>query len=95
MYLDQKRVVITFDGDRQEVIFSDTGMGVAREDAPFIFDAFYSGKGEEGKGLGLYIAKRLLNRYYYDIELIEKQEEKVEKGANFRISFSTNEEMVK
>lgn len=95
MYLDQKRVVITFDGDRQEVIFSDTGMGVAREDAPFIFDAFYSGKGEEGRGLGLYIAKRLLNRYYYDIELIEKQEEKVEKGANFRISFSTNEEMVK
>ena len=95
MYTNQKKVVITFDGDRQEVIFSDTGMGVAKDDAPFIFDAFFSGKGEEGRGLGLYIAKRLLNRYYYDIELIENQDEKIEKGANLRISFISNEEMAK
>ena len=84
---NDRKVTITFDGYNQEVIFSDNGYGVSKSDAPYIFDAFYSGKGEDGRGLGLYIAKRLLNRNKYDIELITSKNEKVDCGANFRIIF--------
>ena len=87
----ERRVTITLDGTSQEIIFSDNGNGVMKEDIPYIFDAFFSGKGEEGRGLGLYIAKRLLNRYRYDIEVITNPAEMVEKGANFRISFVSSE----
>lgn len=56
------------------------------------FDAFYTGKGEEGRGLGLYIARILLNRYKYSIELITESWEKKLPGANFKISFITDGE---
>lgn len=89
---DSKREVkIYLNGDEQTVIFSDNGPGVALDDSPFVFDAFYSGKGEEGRGLGLYIAKILLNRYKYDIELLTDDFEKKLSGANFRISFISGE----
>ena len=89
---NERKVTITFNGNLQEVVFSDSGDGVMKDDIPYIFDAFFSGKGEEGRGLGLYIAKRLLNRYKYDIEVITDPSEKVDKGANFRISFVSSEE---
>lgn len=86
-----REVKIYLNGDEQTVIFSDNGPGVALDDSPFVFDAFYSGKGEEGRGLGLYIAKILLNRYKYDIELLTDDFEKKLSGANFRISFISGE----
>ena len=85
---DSKREVKIFlNSDDQTITFSDNGPGVTMEDAPFVFDAFYSGKGEEGRGLGLYIAKILLNRYKYNIELLTDDWDKKLCGANFRISF--------
>lgn len=85
---DSKREVKIFlNSNDQTITFSDNGPGVTMEDAPFVFDAFYSGKGEEGRGLGLYIAKILLNRYKYNIELLTDDWDKKLCGANFRISF--------
>ena len=84
-----RKVVIVFEGERNQILFCDTGYGVQIDDAPYIFEAFYSGKGEEGRGLGLYIARRLLNRYGYSIELIN-DDGKIECGANFRIDFNTS-----
>lgn len=89
---DKREVKIYLNGDNQTIIFSDNGLGVAMDDAPFIFDAFYTGKGEEGRGLGLYIARILLNRYKYSIELITESWEKKLPGANFKISFITDGE---
>lgn len=87
-FQDSKRdVKIYLNSDDQTITFSDNGPGVTMDDAPFVFDAFYSGKGEEGRGLGLYIAKILLNRYNYNIELLTDDWEKKLPGANFRISF--------
>lgn len=87
---DRREVKIFLNSDDQTIIFSDNGPGVTMEDAPFVFDAFYSGKGEEGRGLGLYIAKILLNRYKYNIELITDSWSKKLPGANFKISFITD-----
>ena len=89
----ERKVVIYLDGNLQRVIFADNGIGIAVEDAPYIFEAFYSGKGEEGRGLGLYIAKKLLNRYSYDMDVIINDYDKKECGANFSVEFTTDENL--
>lgn len=84
---DPRKIAIILDGDSQCLFFSDNGPGVSEDDAPFIFDAFYSGKGEEGRGLGLYIARQLLARYGYAIRLCEKQDLRPLEGASFIVEF--------
>ena len=79
-------IVITLDGNKQQVIFSDNGPGIHSDDVPYIFEAFYSGK-EEGRGLGLYIARQLLSRMGYSIELADIESDKILSGANFVINF--------
>ena len=79
------------DGNNGQLVFSDNGPGVNKEDAPHIFEPFYSGKGQEGRGLGLYIARQLLERHDYAIELAELKSEKLLSGANFIVSFVEEE----
>lgn len=83
---------IEIDGVKCEVIFADNGPGVAREDVNYIFDAFFTTKGLKGRGLGLYIARQLLERFDYEIESIVKKKDKVLPGANFLINFGKSEE---
>ena len=83
----QKNILVTLDGNAQQMLFSDDGCGIREDDAPYIFDAFYSGKGEEGKGLGLYISKKVMERNDYTIRLAEFSDEKKLSGANFVIPF--------
>ena len=83
----KKNILVTLDGNAQQMLFSDDGCGILEDDAPYIFDAFYSGKGEEGKGLGLYISKKAMERNDYTIRLAEFSDEKKLSGANFVIPF--------
>ena len=87
----EKKIVITLDGENQQVIFSDNGPGIRNDDKPFIFEAFYSGK-EDGRGLGLYIARQLLQRMGYSISLAEIPSEQILSGANFVINFVNADE---
>lgn len=91
VHKEKKNITITIDGDNQKLIFSDNGPGVNKDDKPYIFEAFYSGK-EVGKGLGLYIARQLLNRMGFSIVLAEKESEVILQGANFVINFTQSEE---
>lgn len=84
--ITDRKILITLDGDNKQLIFSDNGPGIRDDDKPFIFEAFYSGK-EDGRGLGLYIARQLLQRMGYSISLAEVPSEKVLSGANFVINF--------
>lgn len=86
----EREIRVTVDGEQGELIFSDNGPGVDSEDMPYIFEPFYSGKGQEGRGLGLYIARQLLERYGYRIALAENHQ-KVLPGANFVVSFVKEE----
>ena len=78
---------ITIDGNEQRLIFSDDGPGIREEDISYIFEPFYSGKGEDGRGLGLYIARQLLDRYDYSINIAEFSKDMVLPGANFVLEF--------
>ncbi|MCB0745047.1 MAG: HAMP domain-containing histidine kinase, partial [Ignavibacteriae bacterium] len=82
-----KVIRVLIDGNKQQVTVADNGRGVREDDVDFIFEPFFSTKGNEGRGLGLYIAKQLLERYDYEISYITKENFKVLKGANFLINF--------
>ena len=82
----QREIRVTVDGARSELIFSDSGSGIDPEDLPYIFEPFYSGKGQEGRGLGLYIARQLLERHDYRIAVADGHQS-ILPGANFVVSF--------
>lgn len=85
-----RKISVELDNAQRTVVFADSGPGVNSDDAPYIFEAFYSGKGEDGKGLGLYIARQLLERYGCSIELINDDKLKLLNGANFILRFDNN-----
>ena len=86
-----RQIKIILNGNNNQLIFSDNGPGISKDDEPFIFEPFYSAK-EDGRGLGLYIAKQLLERIDYTIWLAEIKAEKILSGANFVVSFIKDEE---
>lgn len=86
------KIEVVFDGDNNTVIFADNGLGIDEDDIPYIFEAFYSGKGEEGRGLGLYIARQLLEKDSYSISLLNNKKDKILPGANFILDFRLQEE---
>ena len=81
-----RRIEILLDGDNGTMTFADSGPGFREEDLPYIFEPFYSGKGEDGRGLGLYIARQLLDRHEYTID-VATQDQRIAPGANLVISF--------
>ncbi len=89
---DEKKVLITLNGDTGNMIVSDNGPGISKDDAPYVFEPFYSGKGEDGRGLGLYIARQLLERNDYTIDLADLKSDKILTGVNFVICFVAGDE---
>jgi signal transduction histidine kinase len=87
----KRTIEVVLDGDEGTLVFADNGPGIKSDDAPFIFEPFYSGRGEEGRGLGLYIARQLLDRHEYSLELADLKRHKVLSGANFVVSFVREE----
>jgi signal transduction histidine kinase len=72
---DQIRVSVQRIGDEMQASVIDTGPGIASEDLPLVFDAYFSGakNRRNGTGLGLYITKRIVEahegRIWIDSEL--------------------------
>lgn len=87
----EKEICIFINTDNMSIIFADNGPGIKQESEAYIFEAFYSEKGEDGRGLGLYIARQLLNRYNYTISLINNPDDKILSGANFCIRYTEEE----
>jgi len=53
------------EGDQVQASVSDSGPGIASEDLPMVFDAYWSGarNRRSGTGLGLYITKRIVEAH--------------------------------
>ena len=85
-----RKILIKQDGNEGKLIFADNGPGINKDDEPYIFEPFYSAK-EEGRGLGLYIARQLLERIDYSIWLADIKSDRILPGANFVVSFVKQE----
>lgn len=68
-----------------EIIISDTGSGIAKEDLPHIFERFYKGKNSDNKsfGVGLALARMIISCQNGVI----KAENNLSGGAKFSIKF--------
>ena len=80
------KVICTKQDGKVLVSVQDSGVGIAKEDIPKLFDKFTqfgrkAGPGEKGTGLGLAIAKKLVEMHGGKIEV----ESKVNKGTTFTI----------
>lgn len=84
--MQDKEIKIVVNAYNSSIIVADNGPGINEEDKDFIFDAFFSTKGEEGRGLGLYISEKLMNRNGNSIRLANNNE-KILEGANFIVEF--------
>ncbi len=69
------------------LVFSDNGPGIRESDEPYIVEPFYSGKGESGQGLGLYIARSVGLRNGFRVDLDAQAPRAFPSGATFAISF--------
>jgi signal transduction histidine kinase len=90
-YTDKGQVRVTAapteSGDQIEIEIKDTGVGIPQESLPLIFEPFRQVEGSSsrslgGVGLGLAIAKRLLNLLHGKVEVASE----VGKGTTFRIT---------
>ncbi|MBP2031723.1 signal transduction histidine kinase [Clostridium algifaecis] len=83
------KIWINLTRDKENIIVSirDTGIGISREDLPFIFERLYRGDKSrnkiEGSGIGLTIVKDILTLHSASIAV----ESRVGKGSAFTIRF--------
>jgi signal transduction histidine kinase len=80
------KVSVKGDADAIDVEIADTGVGMAKEHLPYIFDQFYqiersSRKGDKGSGLGLSIAKKIVDAHKGSIRV----ESEPGKGSTFTV----------
>ena len=54
------RKIISSAGDGLQVTVHDTGTGIKQENLPKVFEAFFTTKGELGTGIGLWVARQLI-----------------------------------
>jgi signal transduction histidine kinase len=88
---DKKQIRIIIDERAKTVYISDSGPGVNSRFRTKIFDPFFSMKGEDGRGLGLYIVKEILDEKGFGIWLVNQEDYPgLLSGASFRIDFNNN-----
>lgn len=85
-------VFITIKADAHSMIIADNGVGIDKENLPFIFDKFYrvtSGDRYEvgGYGLGLFYVKQITGLMGWSIDVTSKKGQ----GTKFTIRFDGNE----
>jgi signal transduction histidine kinase len=91
-YTSQGRIAIYLDRDASHtLVIEDTGMGIAPEDLPRIFEQGYTGytghRERHSTGIGLYLCKRILDRLGHTIEV----ESKVGQGTRVKIGLAAPE----
>ncbi|MCW6076562.1 sensor histidine kinase [Clostridium sporogenes] len=86
-----KVLIKLYTSDKNIVVeVKDNGVGIKKEDLPFIFERLYRGDKSrqqfEGNGIGLTIVKNILQLHYASIDLESEEGQ----GATFKIYFDKN-----
>jgi two-component system sensor histidine kinase BaeS len=85
------RVTMTAQGERVYLCVADSGLGIAPEDLPHIFERFYRGRQARqrdipGTGLGLAIVKEIVELHHGSITV----DSQVNEGTTFRVDLPVN-----
>jgi len=85
------RAALTHEAGDVILDISDTGPGIADEDKPRVFEAFYQGAAAyeghvKGSGLGLAIAREYVAAHHGQLEIVDD----VSQGAHFRLTLPTS-----
>jgi signal transduction histidine kinase len=77
------RIIFEVDQDKENIIFDigDNGVGMDEETRDNIFNLFYSSKGQQGTGLGLFITKNSIQQHGGTIEV----DSTLGQGTHFRV----------
>jgi PAS domain S-box-containing protein len=67
-----------------EIVVADTGPGIPEDDLPRLFDAFFTTKDHVGTGLGLWVAKEIIEKHGGKISVESRTGE--DHGATFCVS---------
>lgn len=86
----QKKLYFYLNSSQGILQIADNGGGIREDVTHLIFQEFFSMK-SEGRGLGLYIVKELLDRINAEIFVVENQFDKILPGANFVIKFDSKD----
>lgn len=82
IYMDEKL--------EKTLVIEDTGIGIADEDIPRVFERGFTGYNgrmdKKSSGIGLYLCKEIINKLSHKISITSK----VGKGTTVSIDFSTN-----
>ena len=62
------------EGDGVEVLVRDTGSGIKPEQLKRVFEPFFTTKGDVGTGVGLWVARQLVNKRGGDIDITSSTE---------------------
>jgi len=64
-------------GNEMQIAVKDTGIGIPKDEIPYIFDRFKKAKGnkQKGSGLGLAIVKKILELHHAKIEVKSNEEQ--------------------
>jgi signal transduction histidine kinase len=84
------KVYIKSDAFKARILISDTGVGIKEEDLPFVCDRFYKAEHSrhdgEGSGLGLFIAKQIIEQHKGNLKI----ESKINVGTTMIITIPKN-----
>lgn len=90
LYSEKDRIAIEPYGN--DIVVYDTGTGVVKTMEDILFEPLESGKpNHEGRGMGLYIVKKILNSFNANIELLS---ERNLYGNRYKFLISINDEEV-
>ena len=91
---DNRKIKIIINEKEKIVYVTDNGPGVIGRFRDKIFDPFFSMKGEDGRGLGLYIVKEILDEKGFGIWLVNQEDYLgLYSGASFKIIFSNDNQI--
>lgn len=88
---EKKKIWIHFVAEENALYIEDNGKGIQAARKEDIFNPFYSLK-PNGRGLGLTITKRVLQKDGHDISVVEASNYKMLNGACFKIIFKRKDE---
>jgi len=77
----QERIQVQIDVDNQLILYSDNGPGIPEDRGDEVFNAFFSTKpAGEGRGMGLYISRKLADGNGLKLDLAPPDENRMHRG---------------